>query len=822
MSKDKTTRPGASGRAAAPGAGWSLPEARAAVRTRSGPFFTALERTRQPMIVTDPRLPDNPIVFANAAFLALTGHDADDLLGRNCRLLQGPETDRDAVARIREAVEARQEIRIALTNYRKDGTPFWNELHVCPVFDEGGDLINFFASLIDATRAHAAEAARSRLGDIEGRLAEAQRRLTLTQSAAGVAGTWDWDITGDRLHVDDRFARLTGMAVPVANAGVRTNAFFANIHPLDRMRIRLAVSGVLNGAEVFDKEYRLSGADGAIRWVHARGRCLYDEDGAPSRFTGVLVEVTDQKRVEERLRIAQTAGRIGAFEYVPGFATVAVSTQFCNLLGLMPSETLAASAVNALTVEADRPLLDPRLREVGELPYSETRVRLADTGEIRWLARRGEAIRDNESADLRHVGVIYDVTATKEAEVALRELNETLEARIRDAIAEREQAEDQLRQSQKMEAVGQLTGGIAHDFNNLLTGIVGSLDLMQTRINEGRTEHLSRYAGLAMSSAQRAAALTHRLLAFSRRQPLEAKPVDVNRLVSSMDDLLRRTLGEHVRLEVVVAGGLWLTLCDPNQLENAVLNLAINARDAMPHGGRLTVETANAHLDDAYVAREVGVQAGQYVCICVSDTGTGMPADVIARAFDPFFTTKPLGQGTGLGLSMIYGFAKQSEGNVKIYSEMGQGTTVKLYLPRYRGDLEQAVEVSAQAPRAERGETVLVVEDDTTVRSLVGEVLQELGYRTFEASDGPSGLQILQSDVDIDLLITDVGLPGINGRQLADQARVTRPTLKVLFMTGYAENAAFGNGHLGVGMQMITKPFPVEGLATKIRSIIGS
>ncbi len=343
---------------------------------------------------------------------------------------------------------------------------------------------------------------------------------------------------------------------------------------------------------------------------------------------------------------------------------------------------------------------------------------------------------------------------------------------------------------------------------------------MQTRINEGRTENLTRYAGLAMASAQRAAALTHRLLAFSRRQPLESRPVDANRLVSSMDELMRRTLGERVQLEVVVAGGLWLTLCDPNQLENAILNLAINARDAMPEGGRLTIETANAHLDDAYAAREVGVRAGQYVCIGVTDTGTGMPPDVIARAFDPFFTTKPIGQGTGLGLSMIYGFAKQSEGNVKIYSEAGQGTTVKLYLPRYHGEIEASSDIRGEAPRAERGETVLVVEDDPTVRALVVEVLHELGYRTLEAGDGPAGLRLLQSASHIDLLVTDVGLPGLNGRQLADQARLVRPSLKVLFMTGYAENAAFGNGHLGPGMQMITKPFPVEGLATKIRSII--
>ncbi|MFE1603129.1 PAS domain-containing protein [Methylobacterium sp. ID0610] len=797
-------------------------EALAAVRRRAGPFITVLERTRQPMILTDPHLPDNPIVFANAAFQALTGYAEEDLVGRNCRLLQGPGTDPETVARIRAAVAEGREVRSSILNYRKDGSPFWNELFVAPVFDEAGNLINFFASQVDATLAHEAEAAQKRLGAAEDRLAEVQRHLALTLSAAGIAGTWDWDIPGRRLQVDERFAALHGITVPAVPGSVPTSAFFASIHPLDRTRIRLAVSGVLNGAEVFDKEYRLRAPDGTVRWVHARGRCLYGPDEAPVRFTGVLVEITDQKRVEERLRIAQTAGRVGAFEYVPGFATVAVSPQFCSLLGLMPAEILATSTVNALVVEGDPPLMDPALRDVGELPYTETRLRLADSGEIRWLARRGEAIRDNETSDLRHVGVVYDVTAAKHAEGALRELNDTLEIRVREAIAEREQAEEQLRQAQKMEAVGQLTGGIAHDFNNLLTGIVGALDLMQTRLTEGRTENLGRYAGLAMTSAQRAAALTHRLLAFSRRQPLEAKPVDVNRLVSSMDELLRRTLGEHIRLEIVVAGGLWLTLCDPNQLENAVLNLAINARDAMPDGGGLTIETANAFLDDAYAAREIGVKAGQYVCVCVSDTGIGMPPEVISRAFDPFFTTKPLGQGTGLGLSMIYGFAKQSEGNVKIYSEPGQGTTVKLYLPRYRGEIDPPAAPRREAPRAERGETVLVVEDDATVRTLVTEVLQELGYDTLEAPDGSAGLHVLQSDAHIDLLITDVGLPGINGRQLADQARLARPQLKVLFMTGYAENAAFGNGQIGHGMQMITKPFAVDALATKIRAIFES
>ncbi|MBP1183073.1 PAS domain S-box-containing protein [Methylobacterium sp. PvR107] len=789
------------------------------MRGAAGPFIAAFERTPQPMVVTDPRLPDNPIVFANPAFLALTGYAAGEVLGRNCRFLQGPDTDPAALAQVRGAMAGRKEVKVQLLNYRKDGSTFWNELYLSPVFDEAGELLNFFASQVDVTLARQGQVAAERQAGIERRLADAQRQLKITLTAAGVAGTWDWDIPGKRLHVDDRFALLNGIEQDVGAVGVPTGAFFNRVHPQDRTRVRLAVSGILNGAEIFDREYRLQASDGAIRWVHARGRCAYGADGSPLRFTGVLVEITEQKRVEERLRIAQTAGRIGTFEYVPGFATVAVSPQFCSLLGIVPAETLAVSAVNALVCEGG-PLLDPSLGVSGELLYAEMYVRMADTGEMRWLARRGEAVRDDASAEMRHVGVVYDVTATKASEVALREMNDTLEARVREAIAEREQAEEQLRQSQKMEAVGQLTGGIAHDFNNLLTGIVGSLDLMQTRINEGRTENLTRYAGLAMASAQRAAALTHRLLAFSRQQPLEAKAVDVNRLVGSMDDLLRRTLGERVRLEVVVAGGLWLTLCDPNQLENAILNLAINARDAMPDGGRLIIETANSFLDDAYVAREVGVRAGQYVCVCVTDTGSGMPPEVIARAFDPFFTTKPIGQGTGLGLSMIYGFAKQSEGNVKIYSETGKGTSVKLYLPRYYGAVEEPGATGRETPRAEHGETVLVVEDDDTVRTLVVEVLGELGYATREAPDGPSGLRILQSDVRIDLLVTDVGLPGLNGRQLADQARIGRPGLKVLFMTGYAENAAFGAGHLEPGMQMITKPFPVEVLASKIRSII--
>jgi len=419
--------------------------------------------------------------------------------------------------------------------------------------------------------------------------------------------------------------------------------------------------------------------------------------------------------------------------------------------------------------------------------------------------------------------LFQDITARKKAEEAMLRMNETLEARVAEAIAERKQAEEALRQSQKMEAVGQLTGGIAHDFNNLLTGIIGSLDLLQVRLRQGRTAEIDRYVAAAQGASKRAAALTHRLLAFSRRQTLDPKQTDVNRLVIGMEELIRRTVGPQITLEVVTAGGLWSTLIDSSQLESALLNLCINARDAMPEGGRITIETANKWLDDR-AAKDRDLPPGQYLSLCVTDTGTGMTPDVIARAFDPFFTTKPIGQGTGLGLSMVYGFVRQSGGQVRIYSEVGHGTTMCLYLPRHYGNAAENVVTDAPATStpARSGKTVLVVDDEPSVRMLVTEVLEELGYISVEASDGPAGLRMLQSDMRIDLLITDVGLPGgINGRQLADAARTTRPDLRVLFITGYAENAIIGNGQLEPNMGVLTKPFVMETLARRIIEMSG-
>ena len=397
-------------------------------------------------------------------------------------------------------------------------------------------------------------------------------------------------------------------------------------------------------------------------------------------------------------------------------------------------------------------------------------------------------------------------------------------ARLLAEMTAREATEEQLRQAQKMEAVGQLTGGLAHDFNNLLAGITGSLELMQNRIGQGRLGDLDRYMTVAQSAAKRAAALTHRLLAFSRRQTLDPKPTSVNRLIADMEELIRRSIGPHIALEVVGTAGAWPALIDPGQLENALLNLCINARDAMPEGGRITVETANKWLD-ASGARRHDMPPGQYLSVCVTDTGTGMSPEIVAKVFEPFFTTKPIGEGTGLGLSMVYGFARQSGGQVRIYSEPGEGTTVCLYLPRHYGEADED-DVTLQfveARHVAHGETVLVVDDEPSVRMLVTEVLEDLGYTAIEAADSVAGLKVLQSDVRIDLLITDVGLPGgINGRQMADAGRERRPGLKVLFITGYAENSTIGNGHLKPGMQVLTKPFALDALAVRIKDLIAT
>ncbi len=372
-----------------------------------------------------------------------------------------------------------------------------------------------------------------------------------------------------------------------------------------------------------------------------------------------------------------------------------------------------------------------------------------------------------------------------------------------------------------MEAVGQLTGGIAHDFNNMLAVVLGSLDLLGRRL-DGDDARARRYVDAATEGARRAATLTQRLLAFSRQQPLQPEPIDVNRLVANMSDLLRGSLGGGIQLETVLAGGLWPVNADPNQLENVILNLGINARDAMNGAGRVTIETGNAHLDDRYVAAEIGIAAGQYVLVAVTDAGAGMAADIVAKAFDPFFTTKGVGKGTGLGLSQVYGFVKQSGGHVKIYSELGVGTTVKLYLPRLVGEVTADTAAPDTAPPAggDAHEVILVVEDEAGVRAVTVDSLRELGYRVIAADGAAAALRLIEAHPDIALLLTDIVMPEVNGAKLAEAARVLHPGLKVLFTTGYTRNAVVHNGVVDPGVELIGKPFTFEALAAKVRGVL--
>jgi PAS domain S-box-containing protein len=431
----------------------------------------------------------------------------------------------------------------------------------------------------------------------------------------------------------------------------------------------------------------------------------------------------------------------------------------------------------------------------------------------------------SEFGDPEHVKLCWDISYSPLRDASgniigacHHALDVTAQVNAERALARSEEA---LRQAQKMEAVGQLTWGLAHDFNNLLTGMMGNLELLQLRVARGRLDDLDRFINAAQGAGRRAASLTQRLLAFSRRQTLDPRPTDVNRLLQGLEDMLSRTVGATASVEIVGAAGLWTANIDAGQLENVVLNLCINGRDAMPDGGKLTIETANKWIDER-IARERDLSPGQYVSVCVTDAGTGMTPEVIARAFEPFYTTKPIGQGTGLGLSMVYGFARQSGGAVRIYSQVGDGTTVCVYIPRHIGDADTLdVEIEAGLPASADGQTVLVVDDEPTIRHLIDEVLDEQGYTVINAGDGAAGLKVLQSGARIELLITDVGLPnGMNGRQVADAARQLRPGLKVLFITGFAENAAVGNGHLESGMELLTKPFTLEALSAKVAAML--
>lgn len=540
----------------------------------------------------------------------------------------------------------------------------------------------------------------------------------------------------------------------------------------------------------------------------------------------------------ELLKLAQEVGQLGIFEWRVQIGTVRLSPNLMSLYGLTDFDGQYDSWLKCLFAEDVMRIVDEIDRAFAARAHNwqaEFRFCPQADNTVRWMEARHLIVYDEAGRAVRMVGVNADVTDRKRALVQLRAFTETLEDRVKDRtrqleaeIEARLKAEALLRQAQKMEAVGQLTGGIAHDFNNLLTVILGGLERIgrQTEVMEASpsVSRISRAREMAVQGAQRAVSLTKRLLAFSRQQPLNPKPIDANKLVASMSEFLQRALGESVILESVLAAGLWRTLADINELENALLNLALNARDAISGNGKVTIETANCYLDDSYVSGLAEpVTPGQYVMIAVADNGVGMDKATVERAFEPFFTTKEIGKGTGLGLSQVYGFVRQSSGNVKIYSEIGEGTTIKIYLPRYSGD-EDDVEESRIAQPDEPfvgGETILVVEDDEPLRAYTVELLKEFGYRVFDARNGTAALRILERERKVDLLFTDVVTPGgMNGQQLADEATRRRPGLKVLFTTGYTRNAIVHHGRLDAGVDLISKPYSPNDLGIKVRSVL--
>jgi PAS domain S-box-containing protein len=846
-----------------------------ALRESEARFRAIADSAPAPVWVTGP----DGIEFANKALVDFSGRSAEQLAGTGWTSLIHPDDLPDIMSR-REA--ARSGIKVydfTARAQRADGAWRWLHARLNPRFDESGKAAGFVGMALDVTEAKQAEAS---LRESEARfraMADSAPAPVWVTSESGLefvnkafeeyAGMPAGKLTGEAwiamIHTDDLPEVLRRRTVAWETGGpYHYEARFRRADGEERwMRVtcrpRLDGTGVLVGyvglavdvTEAKQAEEALRADKNALETLNRIGASLASELDVQR----VVQMVTDAG-------VELSHAQFGAFYYNvrdddgESYMLYAISgvdrSEFDKFP--MPRNTaiFAPTFGGEGVVRSADIKQDPRYgRNAPRKGMPEGHLPVASYLAVPVVSRSGEVIgglffghsetaRFNERHEELVVGIAgqaaiaidnarlfesaqRELTDRRLAQDALNELNHSLEDRVVAAIAEREQAEEALRQAQKMEAVGQLTGGIAHDFNNLLTIVTGNIEASRRYLGEEAPPRVQRALGNALVGAERAAVLTQRLLAFSRRQPLDPRPVDLNKLVTSMSELLHRSLGETVVVETILGAGVWRTEVDSNQLENAILNLALNARDAMPAGGKLTIETANTHLDRDYAGKNAGVAAGQYVAICVTDTGTGMDPDTLSRAFEPFFTTKEVGKGTGLGLSMVYGFAKQSGGHLRIVSEVGSGTTVHMYLPRLmREDVEQDEPAFAAIPEGTRDETILVCEDDDDVRTYSVEVLRELGYRVLEAHDGPSALRLLQrQEGKVHLLFTDVVLPGgMTGAGLAREARALRPDLRILFTTGYARDAIVHHGRLDPGVELITKPFAYADLASRIREIL--
>jgi PAS domain S-box-containing protein len=796
---------------------------------------------RLPAFVGILRGPDHVYEYVNASYEAFVGRD--DLIGHTVRD-RFPELEGQGFFEMLDGVFASGDpviLQAVPIRFTGDTPDQFMDFRYDPIFDAGGAIDGIFVSGHDLTERVQAETRRQVLAELSERLRDLKtpsdiafvasellgRTMQVSRAGYGTVdrGTEmlrvdrDWNAPGivplpAIVHLREYGSYIDdlkdGAAVAIADVAhdartaasadalqARSARAFVDVPVIEEGE--LVAMLYLNHAEVRS----WSDEDMAfVREFAERTRTAVERarsDAALHRLTQSLEHQVEQ-RTQERDRLWETSEDLLAIVDYDG-TLVRISPSWTRHLGHDEQALLSDSSLRFVHADDVADVVDrlARMRASGQPVRFECRLVVKDGG-WRWIAW----LLVPEADARRFTAVGRDVTADREAGHA------------------RALLEEQLRQAQKMEAVGQLTGGIAHDFNNMILGITGSLQIAGRRLAQGRADEIGPFIARAKTAADRAAALTHRLLAFSRRQPLDPHTVDANALIASLEDLFRRTIGERIALHLVQAERLWMTLCDPNQLESSLLNLVLNARDAMPEGGTLTIETCNADLDATDVSEQPDVEPGAYVCICVRDTGIGMSADTMAKAFDPFFTTKSIGRGTGLGLSMIYGFARQSKGFARLHSTLGQGARVDVYLPRHIGRVPAVPPrvVAARTVRTGHGETILVIEDDALVRSLVVDELSEHGYRVLQVPDGTSGLALLHADIRIDLLVTDIGLPDIDGRQIAEAARGRRPGLKILFMTGYAENAAAAAGFLITGMQLIAKPFDVEDISTRVRAMI--